>query len=124
MSRSEPPDSEAPVDISLSMSQRDLLLNEIAVPEHLLSLVRLAPVKKGLFLIRLTMEQLGELLDCLEDKVGETSNKKLQKEIYDLCEAMEQVGLRRILETEMSRVEFDDPGVENNNKVVNPRQSP
>ncbi|AFM27736.1 hypothetical protein Desti_5131 [Desulfomonile tiedjei DSM 6799] len=103
------------------MSQRDLLLNEIAVPEHLLRLVRLAPMRKGLFLIRLSMEQLDELLDYLEDKTGETSNKKLQKQIYDLCEAMEQVGLRRILETDMSRVEFDDPGVENNNKVVNPR---
>jgi hypothetical protein len=112
MNRSKPPDSEAPVDISLSMSQRDLLLNEIAVPEHLLSLVRLAPVTKGLFLIRLTMEQLSELLDCLEDKASEISNRKLQKEIYDLCEAMEQVGLRRILETEMGSVGFDDPGAE------------
>jgi hypothetical protein len=112
VNRSEPPDTEAPVDILLNMSQRDLLLKEIAVPEHLLRLIRLAPMKKGLFLIRLTMEQLDELLDCLEDKASETSNKKLRKEIYDLCEAMEQVGLRRILETEMSRVGFDDPGVE------------
>jgi hypothetical protein len=112
MNRSEPPDGEAPVDILLNMSQRNLLIKEIKVPEHLLSLVRLAPVRRGLFLIRLTMGQLGELLDCLEDKACETSNKKLKKEIYDLCEAMEQVGLRRILETEMSRVGFDDPGVE------------
>jgi hypothetical protein len=112
MNRSEPPDSEAPVDILLNRSQRDLLLNEIAAPEYLVSLVRLAPVRKGLFLIRLTMELLDELLDCLEDKVGETSNKKLQKEIYDLCEAMEEVGLRRIVETEMSRVGFDDPVLE------------
>ena len=123
MNRIELPDSAAPVDILLNRSQRDLLLKEIAVPEHLLSLVRLAPVRKGLFLIRLSMEQLGELLDCLEDKADETSNKKIQGEIYDLCEAMEQVGLRRILETEMSRVGFDDPGADYDlSEVASPEQ--
>jgi hypothetical protein len=112
MKRSDPPDAEAPVDIFLKQSHRDLLLKEIPIPEHLLRPIRLATVKKGLFLIRLTMEHLDELLDCIEDKASKTSNKKAQKEMYDLCESMEQVGLRRIVETEMSRVGFDEPGLE------------
>jgi hypothetical protein len=110
MKRREPRDTEAPVDILLNRGQRDLLLTEIPVPEHLLSRIRLTPVKKGLFLVRLTMEQLDEILDCIEDKASETSNKKLQREMYDLRESMEQAGLRRIVETEMSGVGFDGVG--------------
>ena len=112
MKRNEPPDTEAPVDILLKRGQRDLLLTEIPVPEHMLSRIRLAPVEKGLFLIRLTMEQLDEILDCIEDKASETSNKKLPKEMYDLCESMEKVGLRRIVETEMGGAGFNESGPE------------
>jgi len=62
-----------------------------------------AQVEGGFFRIRLTMDQLDELLDFIEDKASETKNKKLQEEMYDLCEHLEQFGLRKIVDMEKFR---------------------
>ncbi len=34
----------------------------------------------------MTMDQLDELLDFIENKASETKSKRLQEEMYDLCE--------------------------------------
>jgi len=49
------------------------------------------------------MDQLDELLDFIEDKASETKDKKLQQEMYDLCEHLEQFGLRKIVDMEKFR---------------------
>ncbi len=89
--------------IGLSLRQRDLVLREVRAPEHLMKLVRVAPVEGVYYQIRLTMEQLEELLDCIEYRERETKSKKLQTELYDLCEFMEQFGLKKIVDMESFR---------------------
>jgi len=49
------------------------------------------------------MDQLDELLDFIENKASETKSKRLQEEMYDLCEHMEQFGLRKIVDIEKFR---------------------
>src|SRR5208283_5526901 len=51
----------------------------------------------------MTMDQLDELLDFIENKASETKSKRLQEEMYDLCEHMEQFGLRKIVDIEKFR---------------------
>lgn len=94
------PDWGTPVMISITRGQRELLLKEIPFPDHLLRLIRLATVERNHFRIRLTMEQLDEVLDYIEDHASETTNKKLQNQLYALCESMEQVGPRKIVDME------------------------
>ncbi len=103
MSGSKPSDADAPLRILLNRRQRDLLLEEIVPPVRLMRPIRVAQAEGGFFHIRLTMDQLDELLDFIEDKASETRNKELQKEMYDLCEHLEQFGLRKIVDMEKSR---------------------
>ncbi len=103
MSGSKPSDLDTPLRILLDRRQRDLLLQEIVAPARLMRPIRVAQVEGGSFRIRLTMDQLDELLDFLEDKASETKNEKLQEEMYDLCEHLEQFGLRKIVDMEKFR---------------------
>ncbi len=108
MNGSKPSDSETPLSISLSRRRRELLLEEIAAPDHLMRSVRVAQVERGLFHVRFTLDQLDELLDYIEDQARGTDNKRLQKEMYDLCEYMEQFGLRKIVDMENFRYHSSD----------------
>ncbi len=96
-------DADTPLRILLNRRQRDLLLEEIVAPARLMRPIRVAQVEGGSFHIRLTMDQLDELLDFIEDKASETKNQKLQEEMYDLCEHLEQFGLRKIVDMEKFR---------------------
>ena len=82
MSGSKPSDADTPLRILLNRRQRELLLEEIVAPPRLMRPIRVAQVEAGFFHVRLTMDQLDELLDFIEDKASETKNKKLQKEMY------------------------------------------
>jgi hypothetical protein len=113
MRGNHPPDSVAPLRIVLDQRQRDLLLKEIPAPDRLLRLIRLAKMQKGQFRVSLTLEQLDELLGCIEDKASQTADQKRQKEMYDLCDALERVALRRISDMEWLRTgaaEIEPPG--------------
>jgi hypothetical protein len=70
MTGRNPSGADAPMRIGLSRRQRDLVLREVPAPEHLRKLVRVAGVEGSYFQIRLTMEQLDELLDCIEDRAN------------------------------------------------------
>ncbi|MGO9566633.1 MAG: hypothetical protein ACLP5H_03730 [Desulfomonilaceae bacterium] len=100
---SKPADADTPLRILLNRRQRDLLLQEIVAPARLMRPIRVAQVEGGFFHIRLTMDQLDELLDFIEDKESETKNKKLQEDMYDLCEHLEQFGLGKIVDMEKFR---------------------
>ena len=103
MSGSKPSDADTPLRILINRRQRELLLEEIVAPPRLMRPIRVAQVEGDFFHIRLTMDQLDELLDFIEDKASEIRNKKLQKEMYDLCEHLEQFGLRKIVDMEEFR---------------------
>jgi len=103
MSGSNPSDADTPLRILINQRQRELLLEKIVAPPSLMRPIRVAQVEVDFFHIRLTTEQLDELLDFIEDKASETRNKKLQEEMYDLCEHLAQFGLRKIVDMEEFR---------------------
>ena len=79
MSGSKPADADTPLRILLDRRQRDLLLEEIVAPARLMRPIRVAQVEGGFFHIRLTMDQLDELLDFIEDKASETKTRSFSK---------------------------------------------
>ncbi len=82
MDGSKPSDADAPLRIPLNRRQREVLLEQIVLPVRFMRPIRVGQVEGAFFYVRLTMDQLDELLDFIEDKASETKNQKLQEEMY------------------------------------------
>ena len=69
------------VEVRFTTQERDFILDHTLVDGEVIRLLRLAEIRNGQILARLTLDDLDEIIGYIAAEANHTSNKRLEKEL-------------------------------------------
>ena len=77
-----------PIEVAITPRQRSLILEHAMVGPEVTGLLRMAVVKGKKLIVKLTLDDLDEIIGYIAAEANHTDDKKLQKEFDHLYERL------------------------------------
>ncbi|MBI1768299.1 MAG: hypothetical protein HYR67_07985 [Bacteroidetes bacterium] len=84
-------DSETPLPIQFTRRERDLIVNLLSVEPEIVERFQLAILKGKMLVVNLSAGDLDTLQGAIAADANHTEEKKLQRELDDLFERLDEV---------------------------------
>ena len=91
MSESESPDCERPIQVTLTVGEHEVLLGLLTMDLDVEKLLQEAEVKNDTVEMLLSPDDLDELVGTAAFEANHTKDRKLQKQLDELCAKLEDL---------------------------------